>query len=254
MNTGHWTLDELAILQEAGNSIHTREIASSLDRSICAIRRKRRMLGLTPDASIFNRQYRIDDNAFDTWSEEVVYWMGVIAADGCLRQSTKRVNAVVLQLAEKDVDHLMRLQDFTQSEHPVTVNHGKATFVFSSTALYQRLLNIGITPNKTATLQFPSIIPEAIKHHFIRGYFDGDGSVGKGRDGCPFFSLLGTETFLQGVADVLPVNATVRKRADCNIYRIQLWGENARQSLRWMYRDATVFLPRKREKAKDYLP
>ncbi|MGZ3644051.1 MAG: hypothetical protein ACXVCM_09380, partial [Ktedonobacteraceae bacterium] len=138
-------------------------------------------------------------------------------------------------------------------EHPVSVKNGKAVFVFSSASLFQKLLENGITPNKTTTLQFPSHIPAQFQHHFVRGYFDGDGSVGKGADGCPFFSLLGTEAFLHGVADLLPVQATVRKRADCNIYRIQLWGEKARQSLRWLYRVATVFLTRKWERAREYL-
>jgi DNA-binding CsgD family transcriptional regulator len=249
-----WKQDELTILESAGHSARTKEIASRLDRSIHSIRRKRRALGLTPDADTFRRQYQINDATFNAWSEETAYWIGFIAADGSMRRSSKqKTNGIALQLAEKDVEHLIRLRSFLNAEHPVIVNNSKAIFVFSSANIFHRLVDIGITPNKTATLTFPSTIPHTLKHHFVRGYFDGDGSVGKGVDNCPFFNLLGTEAFLQSVSTILPVVAKVYKRADCNIYRIQLWGEKARQTFCWMYQDATVFLPRKWERAREYL-
>ncbi|GHO67200.1 hypothetical protein KSC_060920 [Ktedonobacter sp. SOSP1-52] len=249
----HWKQDELIALQNAGNQGRTRDIAITLGRSINSVRRKRKSLDLTPSANVFNRKYTINDAAFVALSEESAYWMGFIAADGCLRQGTKGISTVAIQLAEKDAEHLMRLRSFLNAEHPVTVNHGKASFIFSSATIYQKLIDCGITPNKTATLTFPLTIPHTLRHHFIRGYFDGDGSIGRGKDNCPFFNLLGTEAFLRSVLSILPVTAKVNKRADCNIYRIQLWGEKARQTFRWMYQDATVFLPRKWERAREYL-
>jgi hypothetical protein len=45
-----------------------------------------------------------------------------------------------------------------------------------SAELYDDLLNLGLTPRKSRTMQFPKI-PEPYVRHFIRGCWDGDGSV-----------------------------------------------------------------------------
>ena len=48
-----------------------------------------------------------------------------------------------------------------------------------SKQLKKDLIQAGCTCTKSLTLTFPSenIIPKHLQHHFIRGYFDGDGSV-----------------------------------------------------------------------------
>jgi len=42
--------------------------------------------------------------------------------------------------------------------------------------LYDNLVNLGLTPNKSLTMQFPNV-PDEFVRHFIRGCWDGDGSV-----------------------------------------------------------------------------
>ena len=39
------------------------------------------------------------------------------------------------------------------------------------------LFNLGIVSNKSLTLQFPKNIPNSLIKHYLRGYFDGDGSI-----------------------------------------------------------------------------
>lgn len=116
----------MTLLEEAERSTQSRDIAFFLDRSINAVRRKCRLLGLTPDAGMFRRHHQINDTAFGVWSEELAYWMGFIAADGSLRSSTtKKISGIAFQLSERDADHLRRLQALLQSEHPVSVKGGR---------------------------------------------------------------------------------------------------------------------------------
>jgi hypothetical protein len=42
-------------------------------------------------------------------------------------------------------------------------------------SLYDKLLEIGLTPNKSLTLQWPEV-PREYYRDFVRGFFDGDGS------------------------------------------------------------------------------
>jgi|WetSurMetagenome_2_1015567.scaffolds.fasta_scaffold40259_2 hypothetical protein len=45
-----------------------------------------------------------------------------------------------------------------------------------SKPLYDDLLKIGVTPDKSLTMKFP-FMPIGLRRHFIRGCWDGDGSV-----------------------------------------------------------------------------
>ncbi len=43
--------------------------------------------------------------------------------------------------------------------------------------MFEDLCKHGCVPNKSLILEFPKTVPSDLIHHFIRGYFDGDGSV-----------------------------------------------------------------------------
>src|SRR5690606_8445162 len=47
----------------------------------------------------------------------------------------------------------------------------------NSKKMYNDLLDKGITPRKSLTLKPPKNVPKDLVRHWIRGYFDGDGSV-----------------------------------------------------------------------------
>ena len=49
-------------------------------------------------------------------------------------------------------------------------------FHITDNELYNDLVNIGLTPDKSLTMKFPDIPNEYVRH-FIRGCWDGDGSV-----------------------------------------------------------------------------
>ena len=45
--------------------------------------------------------------------------------------------------------------------------------------MHQSLINVGVVPQKTFLIKFPNFLNQNLISHFIRGYFDGDGSVSK---------------------------------------------------------------------------
>ena len=64
----------------------------------------------------------------------------------------------------------------------------------NSSKMANDLINLGCVPNKSLILLPPNLTDKFISH-FIRGYFDGDGSIGK-YNGRIKFSLLGTNELL----------------------------------------------------------
>ena len=119
------------------------------------------------------------------------------------------------------------------------------------------LIYNGVAYNKSSIVKFPSedIVPNDLVHHFIRGYFDGDGSV-YGSQKAPAASFDGTKEFLDQLLNRLkekvPTNSSVYK--DHSIWCIKLGGKNIIRSLyNYMYNNATVFLGRKKRKFEEIL-
>lgn len=107
---------------------------------------------------------------------------------------------------------------------------------------------------------FPKI-KESLIRHFIRGYFDGDGTVGiyKNKSDKEYYTLRsgfcsGSERFMYQLADKLPcINKTVQKGKDTNIWSITFSVKDSIRLYNYMYKDATVWLKRKRDKFEQYL-
>lgn len=147
-------------------------------------------------------KYTYDIHAFDTYTPESCYWAGFIAADGNLR---KNRNSLTIKLHIMDKEHLNKFAKFIdfkgniQIENPICLNPLKqyCKIVINGEFFPIKLKqNFNITPQKTYTLQPPNI-PEDMIPHYIRGYFDGDGSIsGKNRSNC-------TASFTSGSKDLL---------------------------------------------------
>lgn len=115
------------------------------------------------------------------------------------------------------------------------------------------LAKLGVVPNKTFKLEFPNI-KEKYYSHFIRGYFDGDGSFPSGRHGAGF-SLVGRQGFLEKVRDILIENCKLNKVGvykRVNIYTLNYGGQiQMKRITDYLYKDATIFLQRKYDKVKN---
>ena len=117
-------------------------------------------------------------------------------------------------------------------------------------------------PNKTFTYLVPEwIINHPLVHHFMRGYFDGDGSIsycglGQGRTVKQFsWSLLGTKLFIDQYRNLLSqyCNVSLAKILEKdNVYTISYSGNiNVAKITKFLYKNSTICLDRKYDKVKD---
>lgn len=121
-------------------------------------------------------------------SEEKAYWLGFLYADGCIVEN-KGVN---LLLAGYEKDHLEKYKKSLESDHPIEerydtirdknrperIQHNVKVRI-NSLKIVKDLADKGCLPRKSLTLEFPTKeqVPNDLIHHFVRGFFDGDGSV-----------------------------------------------------------------------------
>ncbi len=125
-----------------------------------------------------------NENFFKKWSPEMAYVLGFFAADGNLTLGKRGNHYIEFTSCDKDIIEKIRAilgSDHKVSERKSPKENQKNSFriQIGSKILFQDLIKIGFTPNKSKRLVYPKI-PNQYFRHFVRGYFDGDGHVSEG--------------------------------------------------------------------------
>lgn len=125
-----------------------------------------------------SRKYTLNEDFFSSWSPSMAYVLGFWYADG----NIQHIRSYRVRFYSNDLDHLITLKSILDSGNPVTqrVRRGIIENCFCLTVhskkLFKSLVKLGAETNKSTTLVFP-LVPYKYLRDFIRGYFDGDGSV-----------------------------------------------------------------------------
>lgn len=152
-------------------------------------------------------------------ASDKAYWLGFIYADGFI--STKSNDKFCIKLNVKDIDVLNQLKEDLKSKHNIHIYQNKVGYkhndgslceycelAIGSTDLVNQLKALGVNERKTKQCDFPSydIVPNQFIWDFIRGFFDGDGSVyitknyrNNVKYAIPGVSFLGTEPMMNGI-------------------------------------------------------
>ena len=226
-------------------------------------------------ASELKRKYPIQEDFFDKIdTEEKAYILGLLYADGW--NQTER-NSVSLSLKEADKEVLDKVTSLIQPTKPLKHidmsnqrkklgfenSQNQYRLVIANKHISQRLVELGCGKAKTHNLTFPTEeqVPSHLVRHFVRGYFDGDGSVSG--DKQKQFCFVGTEDFLlplqQILIEELGFSKTKldqrHKNIDNNIRSLRYCGINQCIEFReWLYKDATIYLERKKNIFDSYVP
>ena len=190
-------------------------------------------------------------------SEQKAYWLGFIAADGCVGT---HMNTVRIDLKSTDKTHLEKLRSSIHGDQPIVSSHRGASCYLdmNSKDMVQDLIRYGITPNKSLTLDINfDLIPFDLLHHFIRGYFDGDGSINY-YTRAPYWydewelSFISTAKVLLKFQELF--NKPHKLFACGNNFRFCYKSkQDIKEVLEYMYQDATIYLDRKYEKVLNFL-
>jgi hypothetical protein len=232
------------------------------------------------------RLNRIEHSYFDSIDTEYkAYILGFIYADGCIvdndscRQKSLRIfvqweDGYILEQLLKDITVNRTLR---KRHPPAAIKAGEkpqAGVSINSDQICTQLIQYGCNIKKSLVGMTLPVIPSSLYHHFVRGFFDGDGCITVGeiknrysRISCrnlskPFRRKLRKRVFLtstdqQFLIDILnntklqfkqKLTWTTRKRVQITwVYGIENL-EDVETFREYIYRDATVFLKRKFDK------
>ena len=119
------------------------------------------------------------------------------------------------------------------------------------------LLKLGISPNKTMSVNYP-LIPENLQNHFMRGVFDGDGCISihhdkrDNSDRGQVNICSGSFDFIEKYVDNMVKYCGVKKnniRQPKGTYYVIDWGglSDVESVYEFLYKESNIFLKRKKE-------
>lgn len=201
-----------------------------------------------PYKNTFNIKY------FSEYNKETAYWAGFIMADGNIRDKEPKYY-LQIGLSEKDKGHLKKFAEainFTGTLYEYEKGKAVSIQVRGRWFIEDLLNKYGIVERKSLIACFPKDLPKDLYSHFIRGYFDGDGSINSIKNkSSPVVSFVGCEYIIETMRDILHDTLNLSIYNDPNhkaplhsvknpkVKQFAYSGDNARKILQWLYDGST---------------
>ena len=205
----------------------------------------------------------VNESFFGSWSKEMAWVLGVVYTDGSIdpgrQENTLRpisVTTAKLSIGQKEPELLLKLIRLMESNAKlITVTGGTMVLQIYSNKIYRDLVDTGLRPHKSLDMSFPDIPKEYISH-FIRGCWDGDGSIGFYENKYLARFFCGSLSFIERFVKCLDMaglphrNINVRYTKRKNpFYNISFTGKIIVKLYEFLYKDAdpSCYLERKHE-------
>jgi intein-encoded DNA endonuclease-like protein len=199
--------------------------------------------------------YTVDNTFFDKIdTQEKAYVLGYFTADGCNhKNNTISFASIDLELLEK-VKSIMKYNGpIYREEAPKKFPHRQGIYklYISSRNISEKLSLIGgCGQRKSFTTFFPpeDLLPKHLVCHYIRGLFDGDGSIYLSNQKRYYIVFAGTYSLLFPIQNIIKIELNIDGGLypEGNIHVLKY--QSTQKSIilgDWMYTDASVYLDRK---------
>lgn len=240
----------------SGKSLRSLAIEYNYTRAVLSRTLKENNVVIRDNTKNSRKYYHDEDFFEDIDTEEKAYWLGFIFADGFIESKRNHgAQKLGITLSKIDMSHLEKFKESIKATNPIKEYKGSgynANGMFSKILLTSQktvddLKKHGCVEQKTLQLRFPAI-PNELKHHFIRGYFDGDGSLSFIQNKAYEMQFTGTKDFLNSIMTYFNKELKMHTKDNIN-FQLKIGGNlQVRKILDIIYKDATVYLDRKYEK------
>lgn len=205
------------------------------------------------DMSKCHQIYSINESYFDEIdTEEKAYILGLLYADG---NHDEQKHVISLSLQEGDVDILEKINQCINSNRPIELRkmskpdnnlQNQKRLSITNKHISEMMVKHGLTQKKSYTIKFPIFLDECLYKHFIRGFIDGDGSIGKYYitiSSCSEDFIL----FIKEYIEKIFINPCLKiyHYGNGTAYNLRLSKTQYIPFLKWLYEDANIYLNRK---------
>lgn len=252
-----WTEDQVAYIIDkyVNENISLKELGKQFGCSYGTIRNLLNKNGIASKGN--KRGYPRNELFFNLINTpEKAYWLGFMYADGCVHSTNYEISINIT-----DLEHVEKFKNAIGAiNHKITttkkaygdMKNPKPLYQFSikDKQLHNDLIKWGCVPQKSLKLKKIPNIPRDYISHFIRGFFDGDGSIHylKGTNNYRISFTNGSSDFLNDIQKELSTNVSLGKEDNKNTYQLQIAGKHqVMRILNYLYKDSneTIRLNRK---------
>src|SRR5690554_2540712 len=199
------------------------------------------------------RKQSADHDYFKTWNSNMAYILGLIFADGTVSRDT---NQVSITLHKDDVD-LLKSVKYELKTNCKILDVGTSDcyrLPFFSSTIKEDLISLGVVPNKSLVVEMPDV-PTEFLSDFVRGYFDGDGSLVQSNENPRVHITCGSKVFLEQLGEEVFKETSIPSSINNhgNVFRLYFNGLNALDFASWLYsNNPELLLNRKHERYLEY--
>ena len=223
-----------------------------------------------PRTKTGHRKYHFDEHYFDVINTpNKAYILGLLYADG-YNSLDKLTIRLQLQYTDKEILELIRKElnlekplKFIKCSDKVASNGYVSKDMYQleiySKHMCKTLESYGMVQNKSLVLKFPTFFDDELYRHFIRGYYDGDGSF------CPHYTKNGwlqflititsTEDFCKNCLEIIRKHSGISGGGiyDCSSHNgitkvLSISGSiQTKAVLDWLYKDSELYIQRKHD-------
>jgi len=258
MRTEKWEQKDIDYAIENRLEKSYAEIGKDIGRTRSAVLVKLNKMGYK-----LPEKYSYNSDFFSTIdSEEKAYWFGFLWADGYVNITSHNKQTgytVGVELQKRDIDHLKKFNVSLSGNLKIVIRKRKPNAlvkkefevcslrIFSKKMVFDLIKN-GLVERKTSILKFP-IIEKLFIRHFIRGYFDGNGSSrinsNKNQIRCKF--TCASIDFIEGLRKTLFENNIPSYIVKSNnVFDLCIDSKkNVLSFMEYMYDGSTIYLDRK---------
>lgn len=261
MNRLNFTdIQKLSIVQDYNNKMSSIDISKKYNCSCPTILSLLRNNNIKiRDAENAKRRKTLNVDYFEKIdNQNKAYLLGLLYADGCVKNKQLTLKLInedryLLEFLCKELGYdgkFIFIPSIKKSQKD------RCSVTISSKKLCETLTKHGCMPNKTYLLNFPSqeTISNELMPHFLRGFMDGDGSIRLTRESS-YLNFSGTFDMIQGIATVIKKKFgfvgniyNIYSHKNCGVQIFYCKVKEIIQILDWLYRDATYFMLRKKNK------
>ena len=199
-----------------------------------------------------NQKYSVNEDYFKLIDcEEKAYWLGFMYADGYIIEKNSSLYAGI---SIKDKEHIEKFKFSIESNNPIknASTPNNYTINISNKNFCQNLINQGCVPRKTFLIKFPNLRDD-LKRHFIRGFFDGDGSITSSDKTLQITICCASDYFISDLVNQLYSNIELKrinkiyKRKDGLSLYLNSSGDDITLIGKYFYDNSNIYLDRKKE-------
>lgn len=175
------------VVEAYKNNMSLREIEKQFNVTRTTVSKFLEKNGIKIQKGNHYRKYTHNENYFEIIdTEEKAYWLGFIFADGYIQNHDNRYgqDAMGITIADYDIDVLEKFKISIEATNPIILcknsqnnGHDCVRILLTSQKTVNDLIDKGCYKNKSTILEPPKNLPQELIIHFIRGMFDGDGSL-----------------------------------------------------------------------------